>query len=155
MYLHKQQFWLFYLIYLFVQWFFCYLAFILFIVLCVIFWRYKHIIFFFCLEILYLDNKQFLAISFDLFFCPIFFEILILFHGLVCFKMFLKTFFKNYGLSSLFLLIFVVSVSFSKSVQSISVLEKSPAPAGILFFFSHFLEVQTYNLFYFILIFCI
>ena len=91
--------------------------------------------FFFCVEILYLDNKHFLAISFDLFFCPIFFEILILFHGLVCFKMFLKTFFKNYGLSSLFLLIFVVSVSFSKSVQSISVLEKSPAPAGILFFF--------------------
>ena len=105
--------------------------------------------FFFCVEILYLDNKHFLAISFDLFFCPIFFEILILFHGLVCFKMFLKTFFKNYGLSSLFLLIFVVSVSFSKSVQSISVLEKSPAPAGILFFFLIFRRYKP--IIYFIL----
>ena len=61
-------------------------------------------------------------------------------------------FFKKYGLSPLFLLILVVSSSFLKSVESISVVKKSP---GILFFFSQFLEVKTYNLFYLILIFCI
>ena len=105
--------------------------------------------FFFYLEILYLDNKYFSAILFDLFFCPIFFEILILFDGLVCFKMFWKTFFKNYGFSPLFLLIFVVSFSFSKSVESICVLGKSPASAGILFFFLVFLTYKP--LIYFIL----
>ena len=101
---------------------------------CLILWRYKLIIFFY-LEILYLDRKPFLAILLDLFFCPIFFEILILFDGLVCFKMFSNVFFKKYGLSPLFLLIFVVSFSFLKSVESISLLKKFP---GILFFFSFF-----------------
>ena len=64
-------------------------------------------------------------------------------------------FLKKYGFSALFLLIFVVKFSFLKSTESISVLKKRPASAGILFFLSRFLEVQTYNLFYFILIFCI
>ena len=65
------------------------------------------------------------------------------------------SFFKKYGFSALFLLIFVVKFSFLKSTESISVLKKRPASAGILFFLSRFLEVQTYNLLYFILIFCI
>ena len=71
----------------------------------------------FDLEISYTDNKQFLAILFDLFFCPIFFYILIFFECVVRFKRFQKMFFKKYFLSPLFLLIFVVSFSFSKSVE--------------------------------------
>ena len=68
-------------------------------------------------------------------------------HG---FKIFWNIFFKKiYGFSALFLLIFVVKLSFLKSIESISVLKKCPASAGILLFFlSYFLEVQTYNLFY-------
>ena len=40
---------------------------------CLLFRRYRHIIYFFYLDLLYLDNQQFLAILFDLFLCPIFF----------------------------------------------------------------------------------
>ena len=129
------SFQLFYLIYVFLQYFFRYFFFIFFIVFLSYSLEVQTYNFFFYLEILYLDRKPFLAILLDLSFCPIFFEILILFDGLVCFKMFSNVFFKKYGLSPLFLLIFVVSFSFLKSVESISLLKKFP---GILFFFSFF-----------------
>ena len=54
-------------------------------------------------------------------------------------------FFKKYFLSPLFLLIFVVSFSFSKSVEWISVLKK--CPAYIAFFFLVFWRYKHINYF--------
>ena len=45
---------------------------------------------------------------------------------------------KKYGFAILFLLIFVVKFSFLRSVESISVLKKCAASAGILFVVSFF-----------------
>ena len=88
----------------------------------------------FYLDLLYLANRQFLAILFDLFLCLIFFQVFIfyflrlfrLFQDLLDFFFFLK---KRF-----FCIIFVVEFSFLKSVESISFLKKYPASAGILFF---------------------
>ena len=64
-------------------------------------------------------------------------------------------FFKKCGFSALFLFISLVKFLFSKSVELFSVLKKYLTSAEIYIFFSHFLEVEIYNLFYLILIFCI
>ena len=79
----------------------------------------------FYVDLLYLDNQQFLANLFDLYVSPISFEVLVLFVGFACFKIFWNTFLKKYCFSALFLLIFVVKFSFLKSVESISVLKIS------------------------------
>ena len=62
-------------------------------------------------------------------------------------------FFKKYTFSTLFLYIFAVTFSFLKSVESISVLKNAQHLQEYIFF-PHFLEVETYNLFDSILIFC-
>ena len=74
-----------------------------------------------------------------------------LFHLMVSsVSIFFGIFLKNiYTFSALFLLIFVVKFSFSKSVESISVLKRCPACAGILFF-CHFFSGNK-HLFYFLL----
>ena len=57
-----------------------------------------------------------------------------MFNGFVRFKIFWNSFFKKYGFLALFLLIFKVKFSFLKSIESMSVVKKCPASAGILFF---------------------
>ena len=74
----KSSFWLFYLIYFFVHYFFRYFVLILFIVFSPHFLEVKNIKFLlFYHDPLYPDNKQFLSILFELFLCPIFFQVLI------------------------------------------------------------------------------
>ena len=120
---------------------------------CLIFWRYKDIVDFIYLDLLYLVNQQFLAIWFALYLCPILCEVLILFDGFVCFKIFWNIVLKRYGFSSLFLLIFAVKFSFLILLTEFLCLKY--AKHLLEYFFSHFLDVQTKNLFFFILIFFI
>ena len=119
--------------------FFCYLFLVLFIVFLPYFLDVQTYNFhLFYLDLLYLDKQQFLVILFDWFLCQIFFEVLILFDGLVSFKIFWNISFKKYGFRALFLLIVVVRFSFLKCLESIFFLKKRPSPAGIFFFFSFF-----------------
>ena len=107
----------------------------------------------FYLDLLYLDNVQFLAIWLIYFFVQYFFLVLILFDCFVYFSIFSNIFLNKYGFSSSFLLIFEVKFSFLKSIESIYVLKKCPASAGILFFSLIFSRYKL--IIYFILIFCI
>ena len=120
---------------------------------CLTFLRYKHTIDFFYLDLLYLDQRQFLAILFDLFICSIFF-LRYLFYLMVSSDSRPPGIFflKNMVFVPCFVLIFEVRFSFLKSVESISALKKCPASARILFSLSPFLKVEIYNLFYFIFI---
>ena len=99
---------------------------------CLIFSRYKHIIYFilnFCIQI----TSSFQLFYFIYFLVQYFFQVLILFDAFVYFNIFSNIFLKKYGFSSCFLVTFVVKFSFLKSIESISVLKKCPASAGILF----------------------
>ena len=103
----------------------------------------------FYLDLLYLDNEPFLAILFDLFLCPIFFLGTYFVWLFRLFQDLLEYFLKKYGFSILFFLIFAVKFSFLNTIESVSVLKICPASARILFFLSLFLEVRTYNLYYY------
>ena len=103
----------------------------------------------FYLNLLYLDNQQFLAVLVDLFLCPIFSYVLILFEGSVCFKIFWNSFYKKHDFLALLLLIFEDRFSFLKFVESISVLKKCTASAGLFFFCLIFLNYK--HIIYFIL----
>ena len=138
------SFQLFYLLYLVGQYFFRYLFFILFIVflsyfLHVLTYNLCNLILIFCIQI----ASSFQLLLLDLIVWPIFFKGVILYDGFFCFKIFWNIFLKIYSFSALFLLIFVVKLSFSKSLQSISVVRKCPSSARIWFFFSFFGGTNT------------
>ena len=115
-----------------------------------VFWRYKHINYFiWSLSFVSSKRAHFSYFTWLISLSKIFWGTYFIWWFRLFQDLFEYFFLKKYSFSSFFLLIFVVKFSFSKSVESISVLKRCPACAGILFF-CHFFSGNK-HLFYFLL----